>query len=309
MRAEIRFFLSGILLVSACSPQDAPHPAETSHLQAEVPPFQAEVPPFQAEIPPLQAATANEAQDASRRGSYLAASARGFPAIRGLDGQTLADGDFAQWAEDERLHVRIQYEFLDGRRVDERAAFRHTPGIEQDSWSWHETRNGETLRRFEVDLRTGSATGEKHERGEIERFSEEFDAEPGRMFAGFGFSFAIRDHRETLVGGEPIELEAVAFTPEPRVVTVELSYRGVERMQMAGRTLRGERFDIEPQIPWIAELFVDAPGSRIWLTHPPPAEFLRFEGPLLEPDDPVVRIDLLPGDTSGPAEPDPGSGR
>jgi hypothetical protein len=39
----------------------------------------------------------------------------------------------------------------------------------------------------------------------------------------------------------------------------------------------------------------------IWLTHEPPAAFLRWEGPLVEPDDPVVRVDLLPGGTSEPA--------
>jgi len=33
----------------------------------------------------------------------------------------------------------------------------------------------------------------------------------------------------------------------------------------------------------------------------PPAGFLRWEGPLALPDDPMVRVDLLPGGQSGPA--------
>jgi hypothetical protein len=84
---------------------------------------------------------------------------------------------------------------------------------------------------------------------------------------------------------------------------VEITHDGVDRLPISGRSLLGDRFRIHPRIPWIARAFVDVPDSRIWLTSPAPAAFLRFEGPLAEPDDPIVRVDLLPGDPSGPAAP------
>jgi hypothetical protein len=284
--------LAGLLLSAACTPQNGEPP---THQNGSASAGTQEA-PGPAEAP--------------RPAAYLAAQARGFPALRDLEGRTLADGDFAQWVEDERLHVRIRYAFQDGRRVEERAAFRHTPTATQESWSWTEDRDEQVLRRFEVDFEARTATGRKVEDGEVSEWSEEIDVEPGQAFAGFGFSFAIQDHRERLLAGETVELDAVAFTPEPRVVSVALSHGGVERMAMAGRVLEGERFDIVPQIPWLIDLFVDAPDTRIWLTHPPPAEFLRFEGPLVEPEDPTVRIDLLPGEGSEAAEPVQGpSGR
>ena len=51
------------------------------------------------------------------------------------------------------------------------------------------------------------------------------------------------------------------------------------------------------------QVFVEAPDTQIWLTSPAPAGFLRWEGPLAEPDDPTLRVDLLPGGKSEPAKP------
>lgn len=234
----------------------------------------------------------------------LAAVARGFPALRDLGGRTMARGDFAQWMEEGRLHLRILFRFEDGdRRIEERAVLAGEDGIVQESWSWDETRGGQRFRRFAVDFGAGTAEAVKRGEDGLERWSEEIDVEPGRTFAGFAFALVVAAHRDRLVGGEAVELRAVAFTPEPRVADVEISHGGAARVPMGGRTVEGDRFDVVPQVPWYAELFVDAPETRIWLTRPP-AGFLRSEGPLAEPGDPVVRVDLLPGGESGPATPE-----
>jgi hypothetical protein len=44
------------------------------------------------------------------------------------------------------------------------------------------------------------------------------------------------------------------------------------------------------------------PDTKIWLTNPAPAGFLRWEGPIVLPTDPMIRVDLLSGEKSGPAE-------
>jgi len=71
---------------------------------------------------------------------------------------------------------------------------------------------------------------------------------------------------------------------------------------MAGRTIDGDRFLVHPKIPAIAKLFVKVPDAQIWLT-PPPTGFLRWEGALAEPSDPIIRVDVLPGGTSEAATP------
>jgi hypothetical protein len=44
-------------------------------------------------------------------------------------------------------------------------------------------------------------------------------------------------------------------------------------MKMSGRSLKGDRFIIHPEIPFIAKFFVDVPDTKIWLTNPAPGWF------------------------------------
>jgi hypothetical protein len=62
-------------------------------------------------------------------------------------------------------------------------------------------------------------------------------------------------------------------------VTVKLSHGGVDHLRMSGRSLKGDRFIVHPEVPAIAKLFVTVPDTKIWLTNPEPAGFLRWEGP------------------------------
>ena len=228
----------------------------------------------------------------------------GFPVLRDATGSKLADGDFSQWLEGEQLHVRIRYDFGRNRHVEEQAVFRQRPRLVQNAWSFRDVRSGKVFREFAIDFGSRKATAKKLEKNEMKEWSDDVDVEAGQTFAGFGFTLAIKSLLDRLLKGERIELHAIGFTPKPRVVSVEISHGGLDQMPMAGRTLTGNRFMIHPKIPWIADLFVDVPDTRIWLTHPAPAAFLRWEGPLAEPNDPIVRVDLLPGgQRSGAARP------
>lgn len=168
-------------------------------------------------------------------------SLHGFPALRQPNGKKLAEGNFAQCVEAERLHVKLTYQFPGSRRIEETAEFRQRPELIQDKWSWRELRDGEPVRRFELDFGSGQANAEKREDQELKRWSEKVDIEPGRTFAGFGFVLAIKNLRERLIGREKLELMTVGFTPKPRSVSVEISHTGREQMRMADRTLKGLR--------------------------------------------------------------------
>jgi hypothetical protein len=71
---------------------------------------------------------------------------------------------------------------------------------------------------------------------------------------------------------------------------------------MGGRSLKGDQFTIHPEISVFAKLFVKVPDTKVWLTNPPPAGFLRWEGPIVLPTDPMIRVDLISGARKGPAE-------
>ena len=220
-----------------------------------------------------------------------------------LQGKKLGNAEFTQEIKGNLLHVRISYDLVAGGRIEERATFQQRPELIQKGWSWREWQADDTLlREYKVDFDSAMATAHKREAKEMKEWSEQVKIESGRTFAGFGFTLALQNLRDRLVKGEAFELQAVGFTPKPRVVTVKLSYHGIDRMGMSARVLRGEHFMIQPQVPAVAKLFVKISDTHIWLT-PPPSGFLRWEGPLAEPGDPLVRVDLASGGESAPAKP------
>jgi hypothetical protein len=233
------------------------------------------------------------------------AASHGYPGLCDMNGKKLANGEFRQWVENDRLHVVITYKFSAGEVYEEHSQFRQEPELIQEKWSWKESKHGRSQREFAVDFLAGIASA--HIRQDNKDVSKKIKIEPGRTFAGFGFSLALSNLRKRLLRGEQVQLKAVGFsdfpTLGPQVVTVTISHGGVDRMRMSGRSLKGDRFIVHPEIPFIAKFFVNVPDTKIWLTNPAPAGFLRWEGPIVLPNDPLVRVDLLSGATSGPAEP------
>jgi hypothetical protein len=235
-------------------------------------------------------------------------AAHGFPVMReAASGAAIADGAFLQWIQNGKLHVTITYSGR-GRRIEEKVVMRQNPELIQDAWTFTESRNGRTLRRFNVDFGSGRASALTYDEGKEKREDESLKVTGGQTFAGFGFTMVMKALRKRLIAGEHVTLQAVGFSPKPQAVDVDISFGGRDRIRMAGRTIEGDHFVVHPKIPVIAKLFVHVPDAHIWLTTPP-AGFLRWEGPLAQPDDTIVRVDLLPGGSSGPASPVATSGR
>jgi hypothetical protein len=234
-----------------------------------------------------------------------AGAAHGYPGLCDIHGKKLADGEFRQWVQDDRLHVVITYRFPDSRLFEENSVLLQEPELIQEQWSWKELRRGQTEREFSADFL--SQTASAHIRKDNKDVTEKVEIETGKTFAGFGFSLAIGNLRKRLLSGEQIQLKAVGFSPiptlKPQVVTVRVSHAGLDRMKMSGRFLQGDQFVIHPEVPVIAKLFVRVPDTKIWLTNPVPAGFLRWEGPIVLPNDPMIRVDLISDHAGGPAEP------
>jgi hypothetical protein len=207
-------------------------------------------------------------------------------------GAPIADGKYAQQVTDGVLHIEARFDFPDGRAIVERAALKLLPQLEQESWDWTERRNGALVRQYEVDFRSKKAVATRVD--QHKRWKEDLDIEPGKTFAGIAFVTVIKSLRSELSPGARIGLKAVAFTPKPRVAPVEVIRERPEDVRMAGRIIHADRYTIHPDIPAIAKLFVTAPDQHVWLFGSGPAAFLRYQGPLAEPKDPVVRVDVLP---------------
>ncbi len=219
--------------------------------------------------------------------------AQAFTSLNDAQGRPLADARYAQWVEGDILHIESRADFPSGRSIVEHATLRLHPQLEQESWDWTERNGDRMVREYKVDFRTGKAVATRVDQGK--RWNEDLSIEPGKTFAGLGFIPAIKALRAQLAPGQHFELRAVAMTPKPRIATVTVTRDGPSAVRMAGRTIQGDRYTIHPEIPAIARLFISAPDLHIWLVNSDPAAFLRFEGPLVEPKDPIVHVDLIPG--------------
>jgi len=193
-----------------------------------------------------------------------AGAAHGYPGLYDINGKKLANSEFRQWVENNRLHVVITHKFSAGEVYEEHAQFRQQPELIQEKWSWKESKHGKLQREFAVDLLTGIASA--HISQDHQDVSKKINIEPGRTFAGLGFSLALSNLRQRLLSGEQVQLKAVGFsqfpTLGPQAVTVTISHGGVDRMRMSGRLLKGDRFIIHPEIPFIANLFVNVADTK-----------------------------------------------
>jgi hypothetical protein len=86
-----------------------------------------------------------------------AAASHGYPGLCDINGKKLADGEFRQWVENNRLHVVITYKFSAGEVYEEHSQFRQEPELIQEKWSWKESKHGRSQREFAVDFLAGIA--------------------------------------------------------------------------------------------------------------------------------------------------------
>jgi len=123
---------------------------------------------------------------AGSRASGFEGAIHAFPKLSDLRGSKLADGEFVQWLEDDRLHVTITYSFRENRVVQETATFVQRPTLQQEAWSWREETLGRVNRSFAIDFQRQHASAEKLSGETVKRWAENLKIDPDRTFAGFG---------------------------------------------------------------------------------------------------------------------------
>lgn len=267
----------------------------------EEPPYGARVVrmPFAALVFLLGVASGGAAEAEPVALRHALGTLHGFPSMSDSSGRVIADGELTQELVSGSLVVHARWAFADGHRAEERDEFRVGRDVAQERFSWIETKDGDELRRFEVDFATGKAIAiTRDDKNEVKREEAKLDLPRGRAFAGYGAALAISE-----ILFEPAadaEFTFVAFTPKPRTVTLQVHRDGEERITVAGRSIPCDRYTLHPKIPFPVSLFAGARDAHLWLTHAAPPALVRAEQNLVAKDDPVVVIDVTP---RGPAHP------
>ena len=220
---------------------------------------------------------------------YTEGVTRGFPVLRSLSGERLAQGELIQIPRGrDVVESRLVFRFRDGSLYDERVVFSQrnvftvlSYRIVQKGPSFPETVEAIVDRatgRYEVRYRGDEDSPEETLAGEFEL--------PLDVYNGL-----LSTLMKNLPVGESAMVQIVAFTPKPRLVKMLLAPAAEDPMKVNDAAVIATRFLVRPQLGLFASLLVaDIPDVKCWIAGGDAPAFLRFEGPLYFMG-PVWRID------------------
>src|SRR5262245_4327524 len=205
---------------------------------------------------------------------YQEGLVRAFPVLRTTDNDALAQGDFAQVTRGDQVTSRLIFRFKDGSLYDETVVFSQRERFILQSYrivqrgpSFPETLEASMDRqsgRYEVRYRADEESAEEHLTGTL--------AIPDDAYNGM-LTLIVKNLRP----GASETVSIVAFTPKPRVITLQFLPLATER-GTAGEVVR---YHIRPKLGLFASLLVtDVPDTRVWILMGEAPAFLKAEGPL-----------------------------
>src|ERR1043166_1698902 len=220
---------------------------------------------------------------------YTEGVTRGFPVLRSLGGEKLAQGELTQVARaNDVVESRLVFRFKDGSLYDERVTF-----SQRDVFtllSYHIVQQGPSFPEA-IDARVDRRTGryEVRYKGDEDAAEEmlkgSFDM-PGDVYNGM-LSMLIKN----MPASTPATVQIIAFTPKPRLVKMLLKPTVEDPMNVNDAAVIATRFLVRPQLGLFASLLVaDIPDVKCWIAGGDAPAFLRFEGPLYFMG-PIWRID------------------
>jgi hypothetical protein len=219
---------------------------------------------------------------------YTEGITRGFPVLRSLSGEKLAQGELIQVPRGDVVDSRLIFHFKDGSLYDEQVVF-----SQKDVFTllrYHIVQQGPSFPEA-IDARVDRASGRYEVRYKGDEDSPEetlkgtFDM-PGDVYNGL-----LSTLMKNMPAGNPATVQIIAFTPKPRLVKMLLKPAAEDPMSVNDTPVIATRFLVRPQLGMFASLLVaDIPDVKCWIVGGEAPAFLRFEGPLYFMG-PIWRID------------------
>ena len=213
---------------------------------------------------------------------------RGFPVLRSLGGEKLAQGELIQVPRGDVIESRLVFRFKDGSLYDERVTF-----SQKDVFtllSYHIVQQGPSFPES-LDARVDRKSGkyEVHYKGDEDSPEEvlkgSFDM-PGDVYNGL-----LSTLMKNMPVATPATVQIIAFTPKPRLVKMLLKPAAEDPVSVNDAAVIATRFLVRPQLGMFASLLVaDIPDVKCWIAGGEAPAFIRFEGPLYFMG-PIWRID------------------
>ena len=221
-------------------------------------------------------------------------SAHGFLVLRTAEAQVIAQGDWWQIPRGERIEVHLRFRFTDGSESHETFML-----AQRGVWRLLSYRSQQRGPRFprEIDGRVDRDTGRYTVRttdkddGDV-KVDEGHIELPDDVYA-FGMLAMLL---KNLDAGGGMTAHAIAFTPKPRILKLEVTPDGEETVKVEGLSRKTRRYVAKARLT--GPLGVGAtvvgkqpPDLRYWLAGEPVPTFVRVDTPFY-PDGPIWRVEL-----------------
>lgn len=227
--------------------------------------------------------------------------AHGFLVLRDLGGATLAQGDLLQFGRDGGIDKRMVFRFKDGSVFDEKVTYTERGVYALKSYNLSQ-RGPAFAADMEISMTpaTGAyrVTSKDHQGGEEQVFEGRLDL-PSDLYNGMILT-VVKD----LPKGAGAIIHYVAFTPQPRLIELELSPAGEQKLVVGELTKPAVHYVMKPRLGMWLKLFATIlrrvpEDLHVWILTDEVPAFAGFEGSLTTPG-PVWRIELV-----NPRRPEP----
>jgi hypothetical protein len=203
---------------------------------------------------------------------------RGFPVVRSLKGEKLAQGDLSQIPHGDRIESRMIFRFIDGSYYEESLVYSQRDvftllsyRVIQRGPSFPETLDAfvdRETRRYRVRYKADPDSAEEVFDGRIEL--------PADTYNGMVLTLL-----KNMPEGASNTVHVIAFTPKPRLIKLLLVPVAEDAVLVGDSPMQATRFMLRPQLGLFASLLVtDLPDVKCWILGGDAPAFLRFEGPL-----------------------------
>lgn len=222
---------------------------------------------------------------------FTEGSVHGFLALTTAAGAPLAHGDLFQVVRDGEIESRMVFHFADSSVFDETVTF-----TQHDVFTMQHYHLIQTGPAFADDIVVSlSRSGEyvvntkSHKDGREKRYSGKLDLPPD-VYNGMIITIA-----KNLALRETQTVHLVAFTPEPRVIGLEIAPTTTQPVMLGRHEEPAMHFTLKPKLGAFLRFFATLagkapPNSDVWIVMDEVPAFVRFEGPMYS--GPVWRLDL-----------------
>jgi hypothetical protein len=225
-------------------------------------------------------------------------SAHAYLVLRDAQARVIAQGDWWQIPQDDQIEVHLRFEFGDGSLSHETYVL-----SQRRVWSLVRYRSEQRGPRFPRDIEAQVDRGsgrymvrtKERDRGDVDLDEGEIEL-PEDVYPFGPLAMLL----ENVKPGEGISGHAIAFTPKPRVLKLEIAPGVEDGVAVGGAKRKIWRYVVNAKLEGLVGVGASIMGKQppalhYWMAGDPMPTFLRVDGPLY-PEGPIWRVELVAPD-------------